>query len=133
MDVAHPQPAGQAGEITASPRDRLIEAATRLFCRYGVNSVGVDEIVAAAGTAKTTFYRLFRSKDGLFEAVLECEGQAWRTWFLAEVMDPAAARSRGFTASARRCGSGLVARTSTAVRSSMRSVKATRPTTACGR
>jgi AcrR family transcriptional regulator len=35
-------------------RDRLIEAATRLFCRYGVNSIGVDEIVAAAGTAKTT-------------------------------------------------------------------------------
>jgi len=40
MDVAPPQPVSQAGEITASPRDRLIEAATRLFCRYGVNSVG---------------------------------------------------------------------------------------------
>jgi AcrR family transcriptional regulator len=85
MDVAPPQPACQAGEITASPRDRLIEAATRLFCRYGVNSVGVDDIVAAAGTAKTTLYRLFRSKDGLVEAVLDCEGRAWRAWFLAEI------------------------------------------------
>jgi AcrR family transcriptional regulator len=85
MDVAPPQPASQAGEITVSPRDRLIEAATRLFCRYGVNSVGVDDIVAAAGTAKTTLYRLFRSKDGLVEAVLECEGRAWRAWFLAEI------------------------------------------------
>jgi AcrR family transcriptional regulator len=85
MDVAPPQPVSQAGEITASPRDRLIEAATRLFCRYGVNSVGVDEIVAAAGTAKTTLYRLFRSKDGLVEAVLDCEGRAWRAWFLAEI------------------------------------------------
>ena len=85
MDVADAAPAGQAGEITASPRDRLIAAATRLFCRYGVNSVGVDDIVAAAGTAKTTLYRLFRSKDGLVEAVLECEGRAWRAWFLAEI------------------------------------------------
>jgi AcrR family transcriptional regulator len=85
MDVAHPEPQAQAGERTASPRDRLIEAATRLFCRYGVNSVGVDEIIAAAGTAKTTLYRLFRSKDGLVEAVLDCEGRAWRAWFLAEI------------------------------------------------
>ncbi len=44
MDVAHPESADQAGEVinTASPRDRLIAAATRLFCRDGVKSVGVD-------------------------------------------------------------------------------------------
>lgn len=71
-----------------SPRDRLIEAASRLFCRFGVNSVGVDEIVAAAATAKTTLYRLFGSKDGLVEAVLESEGRTWRTWFLAEIDGP---------------------------------------------
>lgn len=71
-----------------SPQDRLIEAATRLFCRYGVNSVGVDAIVDAAGTAKTTLYKAFGSKDGLVEAVLEREGQQWRTWFLAEIDGP---------------------------------------------
>jgi AcrR family transcriptional regulator len=71
-----------------SPRDRLIEAATRLFCRYGVNSVGVDAIVEAAGTAKTTLYKVFGSKDGLVEAVLEREGRLWRTWFLAEIDGP---------------------------------------------
>ena len=71
-----------------SPQDRLIEAATRLFCRYGVNSVGVDAIVDAAGTAKTTLYKSFGSKDGLVEAVLEREGRAWRTWFLSEIDGP---------------------------------------------
>jgi AcrR family transcriptional regulator len=65
-----------------------MDAATRLFCRYGVNSVGVDAIVAAAGTAKTTLYKLFGSKDGLVEAVLEREGRAWRAWFLAEIDGP---------------------------------------------
>ena len=87
MDVAALEPVVQAGDL-ASPRDRLLDAAKRLFCRYGVNSVGVDDIVAAAGTAKTTLYRSFGSKDGLVEAVLESEGRAWRTWFLTEIDGP---------------------------------------------
>jgi AcrR family transcriptional regulator len=92
MDVAHPLPATHTGPLAdppaAAPRDRLIEAATRLFCRYGVNSVGVDAIVEAAGTAKTTLYKVFGSKDGLVEAVLEREGRVWRAWFLAEIDGP---------------------------------------------
>jgi AcrR family transcriptional regulator len=72
----------------SSPRDRLIEAATRLFCRYGVNSVGVDAIVEAAGTAKTTLYKVFGSKDGLVEAVLDREGRIWRAWFVDEIDGP---------------------------------------------
>jgi AcrR family transcriptional regulator len=70
------------------PRERLIESARALFCRYGINSVGVDAIIGAAGTAKTTLYKLFGSKDGLVEAVLDREGLAWRTWFLASIDGP---------------------------------------------
>lgn len=65
-----------------SPRERLLSAATDLFCRRGFHSVGVDAIVDAAGTAKTTLYKLFGSKDALVEAVLDREGRAWRDWFL---------------------------------------------------
>jgi AcrR family transcriptional regulator len=70
------------------PRERLIESARTLFCRYGINSVGVDTIVAAAGTAKTTLYKLFGSKDGLVEAVLDREGRIWRDWFLDAIDGP---------------------------------------------
>jgi AcrR family transcriptional regulator len=72
----------------APPRERLLAAATRLFCRFGINSVGVDAIVEAAGTAKTTLYNSFGSKDGLVEAVLEREGRVWRAWFLDEIDGP---------------------------------------------
>ena len=65
-----------------SPRDRLLDAASDLFCRLGFHAVGVDAIVEKAGTAKTTLYKLFRSKDVLVEAVLEREGRAWRDWFI---------------------------------------------------
>jgi AcrR family transcriptional regulator len=90
MEAAQSLQESEAGSASAlpSPRERLIEAATRLFCRYGVNSVGVDSIIEAAGTAKTTLYKLFGSKDGLVEAVLQREGEAWRSWFLSEIDGP---------------------------------------------
>lgn len=67
------------------PRERLLEAATTLFCQRGFNAVGVDAIVEEAQTAKTTLYKLFGSKDTLVEAVLDREGQAWRDWFMVTV------------------------------------------------
>lgn len=66
----------------ATPRERLLGAASDLFCRRGFHAVGVDAIVAAAGTTKTTLYKHFGSKDALVEAVLEREGTAWRDWFI---------------------------------------------------
>jgi AcrR family transcriptional regulator len=64
-------------------RERLLAAASRLFCRYGINAVGVDTVVAEAGTAKATLYKTFGSKENLVDAVLEKEGEAWRDWFIA--------------------------------------------------
>lgn len=73
-----------------TPRDKLLQAASVLFCRDGISATGVDKVVEMAGTAKTTLYKCFGSKDKLVEAVLEAEGTAWRTWFLSEVQ-----RARG--------------------------------------
>jgi AcrR family transcriptional regulator len=70
------------------PRERLLESARKLFCRYGINSVGVDTIVERAATAKTTLYKIFGSKEGLVEAVLDREGRLWRDWFLAQIDGP---------------------------------------------
>ncbi len=68
-----------------SARRRLLDAATELFCRYGINATGVDAVIDEAKTAKTTLYRIFGSKEGLIEAVLENEGQRWRDWFIGGV------------------------------------------------
>ena len=68
-----------------STRERLLSAASWLFCHYGFQATGVDAIVRRAGTAKTSLYKHFVSKDGLIEAVLEREGAAWRGWFFAEI------------------------------------------------
>jgi len=89
MQELSPQDAGQA-----KPRMRLIEAATRLFCRNGIAATGIDAIVAEAGTAKTTLYKIFKSKNDLIAAVLQAEDVRWRAWFLAAVADPPSPRDK---------------------------------------
>ena len=68
-----------------SARGRLLNAATHLFCKNGINATGIDAIIDEAGTAKTTLYKLFGSKTNLVHAVLESEGKAWREWFIAAI------------------------------------------------
>src|ERR1700694_4431274 len=61
----------------APPRDRILAAASALFARNGIRAVGVDAIIAAAGVAKASFYRHFRSKDDLVVAWLRDGRARW--------------------------------------------------------
>ena len=68
-----------------SGRERLSRAAYELFSREGVRSVGVDAVVARAGTAKMTLYRNFTSKDDLILDFLRRREQLWtHEWLEAE-------------------------------------------------
>src|SRR5260221_8526749 len=65
-------PDARTGPSPTTPaRERILEAAYRLFTMRGLRAVGVDTIIARAGVAKMTFYRHFRSKEGLALAVLQ--------------------------------------------------------------
>ncbi|MDN3359614.1 TetR/AcrR family transcriptional regulator [Actinomadura sp. DC4] len=62
------------GETTldrASARERLLAAATELFYREGVRSVGIDRVIERAGVAKGSLYNTFGSKEALVRAYLE--------------------------------------------------------------
>jgi AcrR family transcriptional regulator len=76
---------GLADSDDESARGRLLSAATRLFCKNGINATGVDAIINEAGTAKTTLYKLFGSKTNLVHVVLESEGKLWRDWFIGAI------------------------------------------------
>ncbi|MBR9843218.1 MAG: TetR/AcrR family transcriptional regulator [Rhodobacteraceae bacterium] len=76
-------------------RDKIMSAASFLFCNHGFAASGIDTILSRAGTAKATLYHHFKSKEELIAAVLEAEGETWREWFfghLAEVEGPARTR-----------------------------------------
>lgn len=78
--MAFPSPAS-----ATTVRDRILYTAAGLFYREGARSVGVDRIIAEAGTAKATFYRHFKSKDELVLAYLYLRHDTWMQWFASSL------------------------------------------------
>jgi AcrR family transcriptional regulator len=59
-------------KTTASAvRDRLLDAADRLFYQEGVRAVGIDRVLAEAAAAKASLYQHFGCKDQLVASYLE--------------------------------------------------------------
>ena len=66
-------------------RERVSRAAYELFSRDGIRAVGVDAIIAHAGTAKMTLYRNFPSKNHLIIDFLQRRERLWtREWLETE-------------------------------------------------
>jgi AcrR family transcriptional regulator len=60
-----------------SARDRLLDAADRLFYNEGVHSVGIDRVLQEAGVAKGSLYYNFGGKDELVRAYLHNRHARW--------------------------------------------------------
>lgn len=52
------------------PRDRVLDAAARLFIREGVHAVGVDRLAQEAQVSKRSIYQHFESKDAIVADML---------------------------------------------------------------
>jgi len=59
-------------------RDRLLEAAGRLFYKEGVRAVGIDRVLAEAGAAKASLYSNFGCKDELVAAYVAHRSESAR-------------------------------------------------------
>ncbi|WFE88435.1 TetR/AcrR family transcriptional regulator [Roseibium porphyridii] len=66
-------------------RDKIVDAATKLFYREGIRAVSVDAVAAKAGVTKKTLYYHFESKDDLVAEYLSSRDQPnlrlYETWF----------------------------------------------------
>ena len=54
----------------APTRLRILEAASDLVYKKGVNGTSVDDVLAASGTGKSQFYHYFSSKEGLVKELI---------------------------------------------------------------
>ena len=66
-------------------RDRIFETACSLFYSHGINGVGVEMIVAQAGSNKMSFYRSFASKEALVTEYLCAQEREYWAWWEAAV------------------------------------------------
>lgn len=64
-------PLGNPEQNGNAVRDRLLDAALRLFSRKGFESASVREIVKAAEVTRPTLYYYFGSKEGLYLELVE--------------------------------------------------------------
>jgi AcrR family transcriptional regulator len=71
---------------TETPRERLLNTATALLDKEGIQSVGINRLIAEAGVALMTLYRQFGDKDTLVAASLEHWSTDWLQW-LTEQLD----------------------------------------------
>jgi len=54
-------------------RKEIIEKAQQLFKQFGLKKTTMDEIAVACGKAKSTLYHYFKSKEEVFDAVIDKE------------------------------------------------------------
>jgi TetR/AcrR family transcriptional regulator, transcriptional repressor for nem operon len=59
-----------APEHNDATRERILEAASRLFREHGIAAVGLAKIMAEAGLTVGTFYTHFKSKEALVREAL---------------------------------------------------------------
>jgi AcrR family transcriptional regulator len=60
-----------AAAAGADSRTRLLDAGTSVFAAKGYRAATVEEVTRAAGLSKGTFYWNFKSKEDLFQTLLE--------------------------------------------------------------
>ena len=60
-----------AGSREPNAREKLLETAIRIFAEKGYAGTSVREIVEQAGVSKPVLYYYFKSKEGLFLAILD--------------------------------------------------------------
>ncbi|KUN79019.1 TetR family transcriptional regulator [Streptomyces bungoensis] len=66
--------------------ERILGAAAELFYANGLRGVGIDQVIAASGVAKSTLYVHFRTKEELVAAYLRRTDDSWT----AQLQDAAA-------------------------------------------
>jgi AcrR family transcriptional regulator len=61
-----------AGRGGRGARQRILDAATDLFYREGINATGVERLASEASVSKRTLYQHFPSKTAVVEEYLRC-------------------------------------------------------------
>jgi AcrR family transcriptional regulator len=77
-----------------SARERLLEAADRLFYHEGIHTVGIDRVLDESGVAKGSLYYTFGGKDDLVRAYLQNRHAKWAARLDARIAEQSTPRDK---------------------------------------
>ena len=80
--------------VPQQTRERILDAAERLFFTTGITASGVDSVAAAAGVSVVTLYKHFGAKDNLLREVLSRRLDSWTAHWDAAIARADSARER---------------------------------------
>ena len=75
-----------AKKSTRNTREKIIDAAWRLFYRQGYDDTTVEEIIEESGTSRGSFYHYFPGKDDLLSTLADVFDRKYEA--LMRTMDP---------------------------------------------
>lgn len=77
-----------------APKDKVFQAAARMFYQHGYRAIGVDTLAAESGIGKMTLYRHYPSKDDLIVAYLKDSDELFWNNFEQIIEDASTAREK---------------------------------------
>ncbi|MGF1457385.1 MAG: TetR/AcrR family transcriptional regulator [Alphaproteobacteria bacterium] len=77
-DGAGPEARGRREQNKATNRQAILDAAKRVFSEQGYGATTVRDIIRGTGLASGTFYNYFKSKEEVFEALMDQNALAVR-------------------------------------------------------
>jgi TetR/AcrR family fatty acid metabolism transcriptional regulator len=80
--------------VRGDKRERILDAAVRVFARKGFYATRVSEVAQAAGVADGTIYLYFRSKDALLVSLFEDRVERLLTFLETDLPQAASAGDR---------------------------------------
>lgn len=90
-DTARPAPRNARQAESERKRQSILDAARQCFGELGFAQAKVETIAARAGVSNGLLYQFFRSKEHLFEVVIETVLREWRRAILPAVEEGASA------------------------------------------
>ncbi len=75
-------------------RERIIDVARLVFAKYGYKKTTMDDIAIGAQKGKSSIYYYFKSKEEIFEAVVETESKLLFDDILKKINQPIPAKEK---------------------------------------
>ncbi len=75
-------------------KEKIVEAARKVFSKYGYNKTTLDDIGNIVGMKKNSLYHYFKNKEDLFSYIINCEADLYFKYINKEIKKGKSAKQK---------------------------------------